>query len=539
MPSGPAKAAPIELQDGGGQKVLIKSVRFSGATDLVPEAQLQALVADAIGKELDFLGLQSLAERVTAHLKGKGWFLARAYLPRQDITEGNLEIALIAGRLSQKQPVKVAPTGKITPRIDPARLQAIADYALPAGAPAQENAMNRAVLLMSDLPGLTARARLEPGDQDGETRILIGVEEDLPQSASLNLANHGSRDTGTAQLTGNFSFNSPLGRGDQISLSATASEGTTLARLAYSVPLGGALGADGWKLNLGYTDMRYRVMSASGRANGLEGQSQSTSIGLLYPWLRSRISNVYLNLSHARKELVDHSRTGTLRDKTVAVSALGLSGDTLDTLGGGGLSTASLSVTSGRLDLNWPDDRNADAGASGYGTAGHYRKLSYSATRLQKLSGSITLYASLNGQKAHKNLDSSEKLYLGGPSGVRAYPGSEGGGDSGAIANLEIRYDWPEVTALGNLQLQAFYDAGWTQLHHDPRNVPITTATQRNHYGITGAGIGISLTQPAGHVIRASYAAKLGSNPGRTAAGLDADSQAKSGRFWLQAMIRF
>ena len=153
------------------------------------------------------------------------------------------------------------------------------------------------------------------------------------------------------------------------------------------------------EVNLGYTDMRYRVMSASGRANGLEGQSQSTSIGLLYPWLRSRISNVYLNVSHARKELVDRSKAGTLRDKTVAVSALGLSGDTLDILGGGGLSTASLSVTSGRLDLNWPDDRNADAGASGYGTAGHYRKLSYSATRLQKLSGSVTLYASLNGQK--------------------------------------------------------------------------------------------------------------------------------------------
>lgn len=59
LPSGPAKAAPIELQDGGGQKVLIKSVRFSGATDLVPEAQLQALVADAIGKELDFLGVDA------------------------------------------------------------------------------------------------------------------------------------------------------------------------------------------------------------------------------------------------------------------------------------------------------------------------------------------------------------------------------------------------------------------------------------------------------------------------------------------------
>lgn len=327
IPPRQARQAPLELQDGGGQKIRLKRVQFSGATPLASEAQLQALVADAIGKELDFLGLQSLAERVTNHLKSKGWFLARAYLPRQDITDGSLEIALIAGRLSQKQPVTVSPVGKTALRVDPARLQAIADQTLPAGAPAQEDDVNRAVLLINDLPGLTARSRLEPGEQDGETRITIAVEESPPLSTSLNLTNQGSRDTGTAQLTGNFALNNPLGIGDQISLAATASEGNALARLGYSLPMWGAMGADGWRLNFGYTDLSYRVLSASGRSNGLEGASQSTSVGLLYPWLRSRTANVYFNLSHARRELVDRSRAGTLRDKTVAVSAVGFNGD--------------------------------------------------------------------------------------------------------------------------------------------------------------------------------------------------------------------
>ena len=78
--------------------MLVKSVRFTGAAGLASEAELQAVVADAIGKERDFAGLEALVRRVTGYLRGRGGFLAEAYLPRQDITDGHIEIVVRAGR---------------------------------------------------------------------------------------------------------------------------------------------------------------------------------------------------------------------------------------------------------------------------------------------------------------------------------------------------------------------------------------------------------------------------------------------------------
>lgn len=538
QPAGPLPAParpdlPLELKDGGGQKIRLQAVRFVGATHLLPAGQQQALVADAVGTELDFVGLQSLAERVTAHLKSQGWFLARAYLPRQDITEGRLEIALVAGQLSRKEPVRISPSDPSSLRIKTDRLQAIADQALPAGAAAHEDALNRAVLLINDLPGITARARLEPGDEEGETRVFLTVDQQPWLVTNWSMDNYGSGDTGKDRLNATVSMSNPLGLGDQLSLTGTRSAGTELARISYAVPLG----PNGWRLSLGATHLDYQVRSATGRAAGLEGKSQTYSADLLYPWLRSRTNNVYLNLSHNQKDLVDRATAGILRDKSIAVDALSLNGDHLDGWGGGGLLTWSAGWTSGRLRLDNMTDALNDRNT--YQTAGGYQKISYSLTRLQKLPGAFTVFASLTGQQAGKNLDSSEKLYLGGPNGVRAYSGSEGGGDSGAIASLELRYDWPAMTPLGSLQLQAFYDAGQTELHHDARGLAIPTATGRNRYGIAGTGLGLSLSQPGRHQIRASYATKQGSNPGRSLTGLDSDGRTNRARLWLQAAFLF
>ena len=85
----------IPLTDTG-TKVLVKGFRFSGSQRLATNAELEALLSDSIGKELGFAELKRLAERVTIYLREqKGYLLARAYLPKQDITAGIIEIAVI------------------------------------------------------------------------------------------------------------------------------------------------------------------------------------------------------------------------------------------------------------------------------------------------------------------------------------------------------------------------------------------------------------------------------------------------------------
>lgn len=526
------------LKPTAGVRVVVKSVRFAGAADLATEAELQAVVAYAIGKELDFAGLEQLARAVTEFLRGRGWFLAEAYLPKQDVTDGHIEIVIRPGRLDGKtgrgMPYRIMPGGKLATRIAAERLDAIAAAQLRPGGAAHEGDMERALLLMNDLPGLSAKARLEPGAEAGSTRVLVDVEEGPLLAGNAGIDNYGNRDTGSAQLNVAAQLNDPTGSGDQASVLLTHAQGLDLARLAYVVPLG----ADGLKLGAVATAMDYRILRGTGQAAGLKGASQTAGLSLAYPFVRSRSRNLHGSVGYQRKALKDDSAAGLLKDKRIGVWNAGAAGDALDGFGGGGLTSWNLAWSGGRVDLaRVAADQAADA--AGYATQGRYDKLGYGAARVQKLPESFTLFASFAGQSAGKNLDSSEKFMLGGPLGVRAYPGSEGSGDAGWLANLELRFDLPGATDLGQFQLVGYYDTGRVKLHDDARGIAIATATGQNAYALSGWGLGVNLTKTGSHALRLGWASKRGDNPGRSAAGLDADSRADKSRVWLQGTLWF
>lgn len=522
-----------EVEDSSIKTVMVRAIHFSDEFNLLPQSELYSLVQDAIDRRLEFKDLQALAERVTRHLKKQGWFLAHAYLPRQDVTAGDIEIVISAGKIDGSGKAFIPHLHK-TSRIDPELLRKIAANAVSPGTAIHEDDLTRAVLLMNDLPGIDVRARLEPGSEKGSTSVHLDVKEGPLLNVITWLDNYGSYDTGTGQINGYFNLNDLSGRGDQISLMATHSEGLDLGHLGYMIPLG----SDGLKLNLGYSAMTYTTLTQLGRAAGLEGQSQITNISLGYPFIRSRTSNVYTRFTYNSKFLKDDSIAGTLRDKHNQTLALALNGDRLDKAGGGGLNFWRFGLTSGILDLSGvAADKEFDAAT--YRTNGRFDKFNYYFSRLQRLPGQFTMFADLTGQQAAGNLDSSEKMYLGGPGGVRAYSGSEAGGDNAQLFSLELRTDWPTVTPLGTVQFQTFYDVGHVNLHKSPNDIPIPTATGKNSYTISGAGLGFSLTRPGRYIISALWAHSIGDNPGRRFSGDNADSDNNASRIWLQGMLWF
>ena len=82
----PKVTPPPEIQARDGMSVKVKTIRFAG-NSLLGEPQLSAAVADFVNRELDFAGLQRVADAVAAAYREAGW-LVRAYLPEQDISEG-------------------------------------------------------------------------------------------------------------------------------------------------------------------------------------------------------------------------------------------------------------------------------------------------------------------------------------------------------------------------------------------------------------------------------------------------------------------
>jgi hemolysin activation/secretion protein len=529
-PNTPEKAPPLS-----GPRVQVKGFKFAGNEGLISISELQTITSRWVGQEVDFATLDRITRQITEILRTKNWFLAQAYLPQQDVTSGDITIAILPGYLDggngKGSAYSIASDSQKPVRLSSRLIESIANRQLQPGAIANEANLERTLLLIGEVPGLTARSQLEPGVNAGATRILINIEEGPIFGGAVMADNYGSRFTGTNQMNASLQFNDPSGAGEQFTLNATHTDGLNLMRFGYSIPVA----ADGLRIAASWSPMNYKIVQGLGVTAGLKGSSNTAAVSATYPFKRSRVENIYGNLVVSQKSLEDDSNSGLLKSKVSQSFNANVSGDQLDGWGGGGLLSGNLGITSGYLDLSrLPADSAADA--TGYATQGNYHKLTFGVNRLQKITSSLNLMVNFYGQVAAKNLDSSEKFGLGGPTGIRAYTGGEGMGDSGWVSNLELRYDVQELSSekVGQLQLIAFYDAGRVRLHKDVGSVPIPTLSGLNSYGLSGWGLGANLNKSASHAVRLVWAQKSGTNLGASKEGMDADGKSSASRVWIQ-----
>ena len=180
----------------------------------------------------------------------------------------------------------------------------------------------------------------------------------------------------------------------------------------------------------------------------------------------------------------------------------------------------------GTLDITSPLERAADALTAR--TDGGYSKVEFAAARLQTISGPLSLYGWVRGQYAFGNLDTSEKMELGGAYGVRAYPEGEAFGDQGILGTAEARLTLNQWLTFvpGQLQAIGFIDAGVIEFAHDP------WFAGRNRSKRSGVGGGLTWAEPHGFQVRASYAHRLGDQ--RVTSGPD-----RKGRFLVQLVKIF
>lgn len=510
-------------------KVTVKGFRFSGISGMASEAELQELVKGAVGKEQTLADLQALAARVTRYLRDKGFFLARAYLPKQDITEGIIEIAVISGRVDGGATVRIAQPARIGPDI----LQGMLDSGVKSGEALHSSKLERSLMLINDLPGVGAKCTLERGAAYGTTKVLLDVVEGPLLSGGIFADNFGNRFTGTWRGTGFLSVNDPFGIGDQLSLSMTGAENLYQGRAAYSAQLH----QSGLKGTVSFSSLYYKLGKELATLDA-HGYADTIGASLGYPIIRSRSLSLWTNANYEYRMLDDYTLDSLTGDRDIHSGTVDLFSSSLDHFGGGGLTSIRLAFTVGDLALG--NETNAQNDAATARTAGTYCKLGYSVARLQRLIDNLALFGSVSGQLAlNKNLDSSEEFILGGPSGVRSYPTGEASGDEGHSFTLELRYDTPLPKQYGSLQLVGFGDAGTVTLHHKLWPNAVSTATGKNSYWLGGSGIGLNYSYKSLLALRGSWAHTIGSNDGRSLTGKDADNRSEDNRFWLQATVWF
>ena len=519
VPSAPKTAPvlpavpPAAISDANpaGERITVRALHVTGQT-LFPEDRLIAATGFRPGSSLNLPELRALAAKIGAYYNSRGYFLAQAYLPAQDILGGIVTIAVIEGRYGAVRIVNRTNLANGVPR----RVL----RGLDEGVIITDRPLERRLLLLSDIPGVAVRSTLAPGAGAGTSDLVINLTPGRRVTGSIEADNAGNRYTGTYRIGGTVNINNPTGAGDLISLRVLASSsGLAYGRAAYQIPLGNLT------VGAAYAHIRYDL-GREFNALHADGTADIASVFASYPLVRSRNANLYAVAALDAKWFDDRVRIpSTISRKRSNVLTLGLNGDLHDSFGGGGWNAASVAWSMGDLKLRSPLERAVDAMTAH--SAGRFGKIPFSVARLQTITGPLSLYGSVRGQFAFDNLDSSEKMELGGAYGVRAYPEGEAYGDQGYIATAEARlmlsYWMPSIP--GQLQAIGFIDVGQVDYAHKP------WFTGSNRARRSGIGGGLTWFAPDSLIVRASYATKLGSADATS--GPD-----KSGRFWFQ-IVKF
>lgn len=487
-------------------KVEIKGIRFKGIRT-VPESELQAAVSSFIGQKVAMADLETILEAVRRYYRDRAYFVADAYFPEQELTDGILTITVSEGWVDQVN-INVPKGFKVRPFLWEAYRDAF------IGLPLKQDVIERRLLLLSDISGVAkALGRLSKGQAVGASGIEVDVKSDEPLwSAEAELDNYGGEFTGKNRASLLWRLQNAAEWGGDVMVKGQKADGLSLLYLSLQQPLS----ASGLKLKASASRVGYQLCCGFSGVSA-HGGAIEANIGLSYPILRQQYYNLTFESSMAARKLANYAVSTIQNDKRVKNISAMLSGDYQIPQKQAWVAGWLVGIV-GQVDLSRQlVDQSRDAIDAQ--TQGKFAKLSYSAAVFQRIAPRWSVYAKVSGQMASKNLDSSERISLGGINGVRAYPDGEITGDEGWQSSMEARYNF-----LATGQLAAFFDYGRIHLHRFPWRGSLNGI--QNRYGVAGAGMSVRYQYPITKTdVSLIWARPIGAHP----IGMKPDSD----RFWL------
>ncbi|MFX1767492.1 ShlB/FhaC/HecB family hemolysin secretion/activation protein [Paraburkholderia sp. A1RI-2L] len=477
LPATPAPGAPT-AQPGAASFVL-KGIALKG-NDTIPSGELLAPVQGKIGSEVNFAGLQAIAAQITQVYRARGYVLAQVVIPPQDVTSGQVTMSVLEGRLGHVR-LDVAAGTPVKESLLRARVEQI-----PVGAPLQQQVLERTMLLLSDLPGITVTSAIESGSEPGTVDLTINVAPAKRWTFAADLDNYGAATSGTWRLGGLARLNSPFGIGDNLDLRILGAErlDTVYGRVGYEAPVN----AYGTRVGVALARLNY-TLGKEYSALDATGDATVADLTVTHPVLRTRDQNLLARANLEFRDLSDN--IGVVDDhnrRSMVEGSVGLTYESRDGLFGGGFNSADVELLIGSLHFKGAANYAIDQSQFGRNTAGNEVRATFFANRLNAVTGKVSLFVGFSGQWAATNLDNSSRFLLGGPHAVRAYSPSEGLVDEGFVATAEVRYAvTSKITAF------TFFDfgTGWYNANPRPNQGP-------NNITRSGAGLGAYLALPYG-----------------------------------------
>lgn len=470
------KPAYQPANEGAAIQLSVEAFTFSGNQSFTSD-QLNTLLSGYTHREFGIKELNEATQVITTFYRKKGYFLAQAYLPAQDIANHRVEIVIVEGQL-----------GTLTlggaERFEEKAMRGMAAYHLGAGDTVSEKNLVRNVTLLNALPGTRATAELIPSDVVGHTNINITLEP-LPKLQGYIGANtYGNRFTGREVAVAGVSWNNPAGLGDRLSLNLKRSNdnGYRGLNLSYITPVH----ASGTLLSAGYNYVDYQLGGAFQNLKAF-GDSRYFNIALDQPLIRDASKGLTAHFGNLYKVVNDEVSIASLENRrNIFATEFGLIGDWLNATGNIS-SQVSVNVRAGKVAFK--NDIAQTLDETGAKTKGSFVKYNLSASREQYFENGVSLSLRADIQRASKNLDSVEKLSIGGTNRWRQYAELPSLADSGFVVGAEVRKKWLANEALAKLKVvditpYGFIDIGRGKLNQKPANAD-------NHVKSIHVGLGL------------------------------------------------
>jgi len=421
-------------------KFTLGGLKIEGVT-VFTDSELVPLYQDRVGKTVVLEDVRQIAEKIEEKYRHEGYFLARVFLPPQQVQDGIFTIKVIEGYIGSIQ---------IEGATEEYRLGVYEELEfLLKQKPSKIYSVERALLLLNDLPGIEGGGLLRAGKDIGSTDLVVQLNP-IQATNYFNINNQASRSVGP--IIGNYTkqFRNILSAFDEITLQfASSADRNELANVSwrYSRPIL----INGLSISIGSLASNARPGGEFQSLN-LESKVITQSIRLRYPLIRSREGSIFVDagatnvVSRTLKDsdaLLQEKHTG----QDIAVQGVDLQ--------------TRLGATQFSFAYSKANSVNAPL-PSVAGFDNDLKKFNYSLKhKINSPSGGIYGQAELIGQSAVKPLLSSERIAFGGGVVGKGFAPSSIVGDRGYGGSLEFGWSSHMLTpwdSPGQLQFFAFRD---------------------------------------------------------------------------------
>ena len=470
VPIEPKITAPLFPEDLKGVKFVLKRLIIKGTT-IYDKRTFEPLYSNYLRKKLALKDIYEIAQRITNRYRNDGYILSKAIVPQQKIKNGVVYLRIVEGFIDK---IKIqGPVRGPRKLVDHYRKKILKSR------PLRAFDLERYLLLIDDLPGVTAKSVLTPSEDIPNATTMTLILSDKAFEGHVGTDNRGSKFNGPYQFSGDLTANSLFGNHSRSGLQGVLTSQTEellFLNAFWDIPLY----QEGTRLFFSGSLSNSEPGSSLKKYN-INGDSKTITLRLTHPFIRSRGKNLTGHLGLTGRNSSTKILGSLDSEDRLRVFNMGVSYDFADQYKGVNLIRFNLNQGLNILEATESGSSNLSRSQG----KSNFTKLTGNFMRMQSLAPSWNLLGSASWQFSFDKLLASEEFGVGGSQYGRAYDSSEITGDHGVALKIELQKAFrPAWDYLSDLQLYSFLDYGsvWNK---------VQTSTGAKRQDLTSIGLGM------------------------------------------------